>query len=57
MAGRRNTVNIAVKAETRERLKEFGWYSDTMDDILVRIMDHAEKNGFTKAGTPPPRTF
>lgn len=37
------TVNMKLRRATRERLKEFGRYGDTYDDILNRLMDHEEE--------------
>lgn len=36
-------VNLKIKRPTRERLKEFGRYKDSYDDILNRLMDHEEE--------------
>ena len=35
-------VNMKLRRPTRERLKEFGRYGDTYDDILNRLMDKEE---------------
>ena len=37
------TANMKVRRATRERLKKFGQYGDTYDDILNRLMDHEEE--------------
>lgn len=36
-------VNLKIRRPTRERLKEFGRYKDSYDDILNRLMDHEEE--------------
>ena len=36
-------VNLKIQRPTRERLKEFGRYKDSYDDILNRLMDHEEE--------------
>ena len=34
---------IRLEKETRDRLKEFGKKGDTYDDIMVQLMDEAER--------------
>ncbi len=45
-------VNLKIKRPTRERLKEFGRYGDSYDDILNRLMNHEEerREGAVEAG-------
>jgi predicted CopG family antitoxin len=35
--------NINVSIETYERLKKFGVFGESFDDLLTRFMDHMDK--------------
>lgn len=38
-----NYTHIAVKPETIERFRRFGNYGESGDEILIRLLDIAEK--------------
>lgn len=40
--------NIPVIVNTHARLKEYGKYGDSWDDIVQRLMDFADTHGFQK---------
>ncbi len=36
--------NIKIKAKTHSRFEKYGKYSDTLDDVISRLMDFADEH-------------
>jgi len=45
---RGEATTIMVLRDTRERLKEYGQKGETYDEIIERLLEHAQKCAFQK---------
>jgi|GEM_PF-1742920 len=43
--------SIGIKKDTKARLAHFGLFQESFEEVIIRLMDHAEKTNFDCIGS------